>query len=120
MNEITPSHHAIAAPPTEPHRFQLWFEQFRDIAVMALDLAGGAITLLGTIFSSEPRRGSGFVAVVLLGFAAVTATLGQVAVVDLADRAQPIDRRTRRFRTVALTLLGAGVGAFVTFALRSL
>lgn len=31
----------------DSNRLQMWFEQFRDLAVINLALAGGVITLLG-------------------------------------------------------------------------
>jgi hypothetical protein len=100
-------------------RHTLWFEQFRDIAVMAVALSGGIITLLGTVFSGIRVRGSVVIALGLLIGAAVSALIGQTHVVDLSDRGVDPDARAHKLRKVAFALLAAGCGAFLAFALMS-
>jgi hypothetical protein len=101
-------------------RWQLWFELFRDLALIELALAGGIITLMGTVFQEAPRRGSAFVGVVALGIGAICAFIAQAHVVDLADAGEAPDKRLKALRTISLVLLGAGAGSFVMFALRGL
>lgn len=108
-----------AGPPTESHRYQLWFEQFRDIAVMAAALAGGAITLFGTVFSTVARRPSSGLTIALFVAAAIVALMGQSAIVDAADRGEPPGLRIRRLRSLGLSLMGAGAGAFLMSAMRA-
>lgn len=114
-----------ATPPGEPspdsvQRLKLWFELFRDLALIELALAGGIITLIGTVFAEVPRRGGAFVGVIALGLGAVCSLLAQTHVVDLADKGQGPDAWLRRLRAASLLLIGMGSGAFVMFALRGL
>jgi len=117
-----------AAMPTEPEeprggvdapRLQLWFEQFRDLAFIELALAGGVITLLGTVFDEAPNRGRGFIAIILLGLAAILALVAQAHVVDLSDAGKSPDKYLKWLRNFSMLLLGAGTGAFVMFVLRA-
>jgi hypothetical protein len=116
---------AIKEPPiVEPRagvegnaRLTLWFEQFRDIAVMGVALTGGVITLLGTVFAGVRIRGSVVVAITFLVGAAITAVVGQTHVVDLADRGAEPDARLHKLRKYAFMLLAGGFGAFIAFAL---
>jgi hypothetical protein len=101
-------------------RLQLWFEMFRDLALIQLALAGGIITLIGTVFVDAPRKPSAFVGVIMLGVGAVSALIAQVHVVDLSDKGLPPDKHLRVLRAVSLMMLGAGGAAFVMFALRGL
>ena len=101
-------------------RLQLWFEMFRDLALIQLALAGGIITLIGTVFVDAPRRPSAFMGVIMLGVGAVSALVAQVHVVDLSDKGLPPDKHLRLLRGLALMMLGAGSAAFVLFALRGL
>ena len=117
---MTPDAPAPHAEPVEPHRYQLWFEQFRDMAVMALSLAGGGITLLGTIFAGTPRPVSAFFAVFLFFVGALIALVAQTKVVGLADEGKPPDASLRRLRTIAFGCIGGGVGAFFSFAMRAM
>jgi hypothetical protein len=101
-------------------RLQLWFEQFRDLALIELALAGGIITLLGTVFQDAPRRGTAFAGIIALGLGAICALVAQTHVVDLSDRGLGPDKYLKRLRNFALLLLGVGGGAFVMFSLRAL
>jgi len=103
-----------------PQRLHLWFEQFRDMALLSLTLAGGAITLLGTLFATAPKRGSALLSIVFFGAAAIGALAAQIGVVDLSDRGEAPTPHLRMLRVVVLLLLGAGVGAFGMFAVRQL
>ena len=98
-------------------RLTLWFEQFRDIAVMGVALTGGVVTLLGTVFAGVRIRGSVVVAIAFLIAAAVTALVGQTHVVDLADRGAEPDARLHKLRKYAFLLLAGGFGSFIAFAL---
>jgi hypothetical protein len=104
----------------ESHRFQLWFEQFRDIALMALALAGGGITLLGSIFATTPKKASAFISIVFFAASAVTALFAQTRVVELADRGEYPGRDMHRLRSIAFGLIAAGCSAFLTFAFTAL
>src|SRR5688572_25800363 len=114
--------------PTEPPdsdkpvaaRLQLWFEMFRDLALIQLALASGIITLIGTVFVDAPRRPSAFVGVILLGLGAISALVAQSHVVDVSDKGLPPDKSLRILRNTSMLVLGAGGGAFVMFALRGL
>jgi hypothetical protein len=101
-------------------RLQLWFELFRDLALIELALAGGIITLMGTVFQDAPRRGGAFVGVIALGLGAIASLIGQAHVVDLSDSGRAPDKQLRTLRVITLVLLGVGAGAFVMFALRGL
>jgi hypothetical protein len=104
----------------QAHRFHLWFEQFRDMALMALALAGGSITLLGSVFAGTPKKGSAFVAVLLFGASAVTALHAQSQVVEHADAGTFPGPPIKRLRSICFALLAAGCGAFLTFVFLSL
>lgn len=106
--------------PASPHRTQLWFEQFRDLAFISLALAGGVLTLLGTMFAAVPSRAVGFVALAWFVVGAIAALFGQSEVVAQADLGQPPGQRARRFRTAVYGCLGAGAGMFLAFAVLSL
>jgi hypothetical protein len=101
-------------------RLQLWFEMFRDLALIQLALAGAIITLIGTVFVEAPRRASAFVGVIMLGVGAVSSLVAQSHVVDLSDKGLPPDKYLRGLRGVSMMLLGAGGAAFILFALRGL
>jgi hypothetical protein len=101
-------------------RLQLWFELFRDLALIELALAGGIITLMGTVFEAAPRRTGAFVGVVALGLGAVCSFVAQTHVVDLSDTGRAPDTKLKALRAISLTLLGGGAGSFVMFALRGL
>jgi hypothetical protein len=107
-------------PAPHASRLQLWFEQFRDLALIELALAGGIITPMGTVFEDAPRRGSAFVGVVALGLGAICSLMAQAHVVDLSDAGKPPDKRLQRLRAASLVLLGSGAASFVVFALRGL
>lgn len=107
-------------PPVEPHRYQLWFEQFRDMAVMGLSLAGGGITLLGTIFASAPRPVAGFLSILLFFVASITALVAQAKVVALSDAGEAPGPELHRLRRMAFGCIGGGVGVFLAFAARTL
>ena len=109
-----------SAAITRASRLQLWFAQFRDLALIELALAGGIITLMGTVFEEAPRRGGAFVGIIALGLGAIAALVGQTHVVDLADQSKDPDKTLKSLRVVALVLLGMGSGSFVMFALRGL
>jgi hypothetical protein len=106
--------------PDPVERLKLWFDLFRDLALIELALAGGIITLMGTVFADAPRRGSAFVGVIALGLGAVCSLIAQSHVVDLADKRAGPDKQLRYLRAASLLLLGMGSGAFVMFALRGL
>lgn len=106
--------------PVEPHRYQLWFEQFRDMAVMALSLAGGGITLLGTIFAGVTRPAAGFLAILLFFVGAITALVAQTKVVTLSDEGKPPSPELKTLLRIAFGCLGGGVGVFFSFAVRAL
>jgi hypothetical protein len=115
---------AVNEPPIErarcagePGTLTLWFEQFRDIAVMGVALTGGVITLLGTVFTGIRIRPSVVVSIAFLIGAAVTALIGQTHVVDLAERSAGPDGQLRKLRKYAFLLLAGGFGAFIAFAL---
>jgi hypothetical protein len=112
-----PSDHG---PESNRVRLHLWFEQFRDLALIELALAGGVITLLGTVFNDTRFRARGMVSVVLLGAAAVAALIAQSHVVDLSDKGLAPDTWLHRLRATSMVLLGAGTGAFAMFTLRAL
>ena len=101
-------------------RLQLWFELFRDLALIELALAGGIITLMGTVFEAAPRRTGAFVGVIALGLGAVCAFVAQTHVVDLSDAGLSPDKKLKALRATSLVLLGVGAGSFVMFALRGL
>jgi hypothetical protein len=109
-----------SAAITQASRLQLWFEQFRDLALIELALAGGIITLMGTVFQEAPRRGGAFVGVVALGLGAVCSLVAQAHVVDLSDLGKGPDQKLKILRMTTLLLLGVGSGSFVMFALRGL
>jgi hypothetical protein len=104
----------------EAHRFHLWFEQFRDIALMALALAGGGITLLGSVFASSPKKASAFVAIIFFSASAVTALYAQSKVVEHADEGTFPGEPIRRLRSICFALMGGGCGAFLTFTFLAL
>jgi hypothetical protein len=101
-------------------RLQLWFELFRDLALIELAMAGGIITLMGTVFVDVPRRGGAVVGVAALGLGAICSLIAQTHVVELSDKGHAPDKWLRNLRAATLVLLGAGAGSFVMFALRGL
>ena len=101
-------------------RYQLWFEQLRDLAVFCLALAGSIITLLGTVFAEARGRGGPLIAVTALGLGGFLAVMAQQRLVDLAERDEVPDRRLRVMRGVIFALLGTGLGAFLSFAVDAL
>ena len=105
---------------TRTARLQLWFEQFRDLALIELALAGGIITLMGTVFDAVPNRTGPFVGVVSLGFGAIISLVAQTHVVDLSDKGLGPDNKLRHLRSASVLLLGVGGAAFVMFAVRGL
>jgi hypothetical protein len=82
-------------------RLQMWFELFRDLALIEVALAGGILTLMGTVFEAAPRRTRTFAGVVSLGLGAVCSFVAQTHVVDLSDTGRAPDTKfktLRRFR----------------------
>lgn len=118
--DVAPTEPAVTATSTHAHRTQLWFEQFRDLAFISLALAGGALTMLGTVFAAAPGRRVGFIALAWFVAGAIAALFGQSEVVAQADLGLPPGRRARRFRTAVYGCLGAGAGMFLSFAVLSL
>lgn len=105
---------------THPHRTQLWFEQFRDLAFISLALAGGVLTMLGTIFAAAPGLAVGFIALGWFVLGAIAALFGQSEVVAQADLGRVPGQRARRLRTAVYGCLGAGAGMFLSFAVLTL
>lgn len=97
-----------------------WFEQFRDLGVLAVALSGGALTLFGTVMSGATRQPSSVLGIVLLCAAAVTALIGQSTTVDAYERDDCPLHRLQRLRRIAMALLGAGAGSLLVSALRAL
>ena len=114
------NHTTETDPSREAHRFHLWFEQFRDMALMALALAGGGITLLGSVFANTPKKASAFVAIVLFGASAVTALYAQSKVVEHADEGTFPGAPIKRLRSICFALMAGGCGAFLTFTFLAL
>lgn len=117
---MPPDTPAAVPAPFDNQRLQMWFELFRDLALIELALAGGVITLLGSVFADVPRRPSAFLAIVFLALAAVCAMAAQSHVVDLMDKQRGPDKVLIWLRAASYTLLGAGAGGFMMFALRAL
>ena len=119
-DDAAPPHDPRQDAAREPHRFQLWFEQFRDLSLMALALGGGGITLLGSIFAQTPRKAAAFVAIVFFTASAITSLYGQTKVVEHADAGTFPGKDMDRLRSICFGLIAAGCGSFVAFALLAL
>lgn len=107
---------------------ELRFELLKQVGTLSLGGAGGALTLLETVFRDADRRPVAFVAVGAMVAAAILALMAQQFLVERMGEASdsqqpayllpPVLPRTRKTERVLMalstSLFGAGVGIFVS------
>jgi len=109
---------------------EIQFELFKQVGTFSLAAAGGAVTLLQTVFKEAEHRLVAFVAVGALVAAAIIALTGQQFLVERLGESSsseqpvyllsPVVPRTKTTERVLLSvstaLFGAGIGMFVAMA----
>jgi len=103
----------------------LSFDFLKQLTTLSLAAAGGAVTLLETVFSQSPARPVVFVAVAVLFLAAIMSLQAQQILVERLNAAQDASMaasklklpRTaameRRTTLLAYMMFGCGVGALL-------
>lgn len=87
---------------------QLWFEQFKQYAWLAVTAAGGTLLLLQSGFLAASVQTGG--AVAAFSLSAGTAVIGQEKLVDHITVDRGIGNTIRAFRLASGLLLGVGLG----------